>query len=134
MTPGELWDDLQSKFGLGEWNEGSGTEWWQFRVHEIVKLKAMLRRRRLSVEDVYAAAVYAHDNAIPIVAVWRLFELIPEAKRASRPQRRFAAHLLQDAIDEALALGEDQWAMRLDQVHRNDKAAIEAVLKEWENR
>lgn len=129
---GELYDLLQVMFGLGDYDEHGDIPWYRARMLEISKLKGMLTKRKATPQQVAVAAHYARDQGLAISAAWQLFELIPEAMVAARRAAQEAAPSeLQQAIDEAVKLGLNQWAERLIRV---DKADASAVLKEWRNR
>lgn len=130
MTTGDTYDELHQMFGIGNWTETSNKPLWKARMDGIGKLKQMLRHRRVSEEDLLLAARYARDNRLPITATWRLFELIPEAKRAKQSKGTD----LDLAIAAASAADETDWAIHLMNVDRRDPVAIAAVLQEWEDR
>lgn len=136
-TPAELHDLLQRLFGIGDYDDlTSQTPYYRTRMHEIVKLKAMLRRRRVRVEDVAVAALWAHAIGKPITASWQIFRLIPQAKIAIREQEREARQMAQNAtrnaaVIEAMEAGDEPWATRLMNASDRD---IDAVIDQWRNR
>lgn len=137
MTDAELWDYLQERFGIGEWDEAtSDVPWWKFRANEIGKLKRMMRSRRAKPHQLVIAADYAITHAKPVTALWELFALIPEAladyrrQDALRRQARFVEDI-ERAIGEAMDAGETQWAERL---MRAGPAEAQTVINEWRHR
>lgn len=132
MTTAELYDELQEMFGIGDWSQAAKIPWFRARMNEIGKLKRTLRSRHVREDDVYLAAVYAREQQIAITATWELFELIPDAKKHARQPKTDMG--LQAAIQDAIAAGDDDWAVRLENVHPNDPTAVAAVLKEYEDR
>lgn len=135
MNAAELYDELQELFGIGDWSPSSDKQWYQARMIEIGKLKRLLRSRRLSIEDVHLAARYAHEGQYPIVATWQLLFLIPDARAAARAATQEAeGNPVETALHEAFDLGLGEWADRLMRVDRRDKAAVEVVLKEYQDR
>lgn len=137
-TPAELYDYLQRAFGIGDWDEATadGLPWWKFRGQQIAKLKAMLRKRRATVEQVVIAARYAREHRTPVREHYQLFALIPEAMREQRRQAKEAAQRvwhddLERAIDEAIEAGETGWADRL---MRASGADAVTALNEWRHR
>ncbi len=133
MTEAELYDYLQRTFGIGDWDEAtSEVPWWKFRATEVAKLKAMLKRRGATVQQVVAAAEYARAQGTPVHATYQLFALIPEAMRDHRRRIQAAGgSQLDDAIAEAVAAGEMGWADRLTRATGPDAVT---VLEQWRNR
>lgn len=136
-TPAELHDLLQTMFGIGTYDDiASPMPWFRARMTEIAKLKAMLRKRRTTIAEVAVAAWYAHDKGLPVPGAWRLFELIPEAKRAARETDRTdresgRLNRRNNAVIEAMEANEQAWADRLISASDRD---IDAVLDQWRNR
>jgi hypothetical protein len=125
---GELYDDLQEMFGLGD--PEPDLEWWQLRGREVGKVARMLKARHCTPDEVRLAAAYAQRIGKHITAYWQVFELIPEALRDQR--RREAAerlhrieHELDEAIEEAIDTQQGEWAERL------ARARNQLVLTEW---
>lgn len=137
MTEAELYDHLQRTFGIGDWDEATATmPWWRFRANEIAKLKAMLKRRGATVEQVYAAAEYAQEEGRAVRATYQLFALIPEAMTARRNKARAAdaaraAAEIEEAMAEAMDEGNHEWVDRFLRVSPSEAAA---VITEWRNR
>lgn len=132
LKPAALYDELQRRFGIGSWDEGtSRIPYFKARMTEIGKLKRMLTSRRTKPEDVMLAAEYASAQRIPIRETWELFALIPDAKRARRQQAAptDTAVALQAAVAEATEAGATDWAYRL---YNADPRSGQALLKEWE--
>lgn len=136
-TPAQLYDLLQELFGVGTYDDiASRQPWFRARMTEIARLKAMLRKRRVTVEDVAIAAWFAHDRGIPIPATWRLFGLIAEAKRSARERDRQAAAMEREdrrtaAVVEAFNADEHTWAARL--INTSDRD-LDAVIDQWRSR
>lgn len=136
-TPAQLYDLLHELFGIGNYDDiASRTPWFRARMTEIAKLKAMLRKRRCTVAEVAIAAWYAHDAGLPVYGTYRVFQLIPEAKRAARESDRTARASGQldrrnVAANEAIEAGEQSWADRLISASDRD---IDAVIDQWRNR
>ena len=137
QTPAELHDLLHEMFGIGNYDDLTSTDpWFRARMTEISKLRAMLKRRRCSVEEVTIAAQYARETGKPIHAAWQVFILVPDALKAQRNERaqRTLENLLVEihaAAAEAHELGEPEWADRLMRVSH---ANAVSVLDEWRNR
>jgi len=136
-TPAELHDLLHEMFGIGNYDDLASTDpWFRARMTEISKLRAMLKRRHCTVEEVAVAAHYARDAGKPIHAAWQVFLLVPDAlkaQRAARAQRTLddLHAAIHDAAAEAYALGEHEWADRL---MRAANSTAASVLDEWRNR
>lgn len=137
MTPADLYDYLQRTFGIGNWDEATSTmPWWRFRLTEIAKLKAMLKKRGATPEHVITTAEYAIEQRRSIFATYQLFLLIPEAMAAQRAQARTDRNAqlnlgIEEALAEAIALGETQWAERF---MRASAAEAQIVINEWRTR
>jgi hypothetical protein len=97
---GELFEMLHSLFGIGDFDE-STMQWWQFRAREIAKLKAIRKRRSISLADFTMTAKYCwyHDEVIR--ASWQICGFIADAKREAR---RIAVPELNQEIHTALAV------------------------------
>lgn len=135
-TPGQLFDFLHERFGIGEYDDvaNADTPWWKSRNTEIAKLKAMMRKRRVTEKHVAVAAWYAVSRGQPIRYYAQLFRLIPEAMREYKTAeqltlRRNVRAGIEDAVAEALASGEAEWAERLMRAHQSEAPRL---LKEWE--
>jgi hypothetical protein len=136
-TDAQLWDVLQERFGFGDWDETtSDIPYWKFRANGIGQLKAMKRKRKVSTRDLVVAADYAVIHHRPVIALWQLFGLVPEANKWRRQQdEAVKTHLLareiEEAIEEALDADEPEWAERL---LRASRADAQTVLNEWRSR
>lgn len=131
MTPTDLYDWLQEQFGIGTYDPGSTDQaYWEYRVLEVTKLKAMIRRRRTSVEELFMAAEYAKAQRIHVRAPFELLGYIAPAKRALRhPRHQDGREALNLAVIEAQASGMDDWAVRL---YNADPSVAADVLAEFE--
>lgn len=130
-TPAEVYDQLQQRFGIGNWDEAtSKVPWWKARITEISKLKAMLTRRRVKTSDVLLAADYAERHRVPIRETWELFQVIDAAKRERRqtPTTTDVQTRLAAAVQEATECGEPAWAARL---YNTDPRVAEDALAAW---
>ena len=135
-SPAQLFDFLHERFGIGEYDDVAHADvpWWKARNTDIAKLKAMMRKRRVTEKQVAIAGWYATAQSRPIRYYAELFKLIPEAMREYRTAERLtlrknARSGLEDAVADALARGESQWAERL---LRADPSQATALLGEWE--
>jgi hypothetical protein len=130
-TEAALYDLLQQRFGIGSWDEATAkVPFYRARMTEISKLKAMMKRRRVRIEEIVLAADYASARQIPIRETWQIFELVPDALKDQRMNGRAdIEERLQKAAEEAMALGRQDWAVRL---YNTDRRSGEAVLAEWE--
>lgn len=130
----ELYDLLQTMFGIGSYDEVAGSDpWYRARMVEIMKLKGLCRRRRATVKHVAIAAWYAKENKLPIRHSVRLFAVIPEAMRAYHAELHASEKDAQDrelnqAIVTAMRTGQQEWA---DKLIRSSGKATRQVLDEW---
>lgn len=134
MSPeGALYDLMQQKFGIGDYDDLSGEPYWKARNVEISKLKGQMRRRRLSVEDLTIAVEFAVAQGRAITGVWQLCDLVGVAKKAQRDANRVTAHasLIEEknaAAAEAFARGDEGWAAR---IYAADSKSAPIVLEQW---
>lgn len=129
MTHAGLYDLLQTYFGIGDYVDDEREPWYKARMNEIGKLKRFMNSRHVDVATMAQAAEYAHDRHLPVTATWQLVELVPEARRAAREalRERSLSERLQDAVSQAVAAGETEWAQRL------AGASSQEVLEAWED-
>lgn len=114
---GQVYDALREHFGVGDWTEESGVPFWKYRMTEVSKIKAMMRKRNVSYAELHQAYDFAVANGRPITESWHLFQLIPEAKKAAREQEQAVPTDVRTALDEAAVeaheAGEEGWAQSL---------------------
>ena len=131
-THAQLYDLLQTYFGIGGHDEvlserHTGEPWYKARMTEVGKLKRLLKSRHVDVATMALAAEYAHARRLPITAAWQLVDLIPDARREARQaSERPLSERLESAVSEAIAAGEQEWAMRL------AAASSAEALEAWE--
>ena len=66
MTPGEAFDIMAEKFGVGDYDEWTATvPYWRWRMGEVAKIRAMMRRRRVSMQELVIAIEYAVAHRKP---------------------------------------------------------------------
>ena len=94
----ELFDMLHSLFGIGDWNEDM--PWWRHRATEIAKIRAIRRRRQISIADFAMTARYCVRNREKITESWQLCGFIADAKREAR---KLAVPELSRQVSEAIA-------------------------------
>lgn len=118
-TDSDLYDLLQSLFGLGSWDEAtSDMPWWQARQHEVTKIKRSRTARNVDLADLALAAHYAKAHGENVKAVTWLYKLISPAIRWENERRRAASLAeIDDLIDEAVAIEaespDSDWLTRL---------------------
>lgn len=128
-----LYDLMQQRFGIGDYDEADSTlPYWKARGIEIARLKAQMRRRRLTIEDLTKAVWYAEREKQPITAVWQLCGLVGLAKRAWREHLAIPQTDQRDALNRAASLawerGDHGWAYRLNAC---DLPSAAVVLEQW---
>lgn len=112
----ELFDMLHSLFGIGDFDDSKDILWFRFRMNEIGKLKALRRKRRISLADMALTARYCRRIGEPIDAGWRLCGFIADAKREAR--RIAVPELTRDvaeavALERSLPVPDESWIQRL---------------------
>lgn len=110
-----LYDLIRERFGVGDYDDSGDVPWFKARNMEISKLRAQMKRRRVSIEDMVIAVWYADREKRPITAVWQLCQLVRDARKAYREFTTGPG--LREQLNEAAAHahehGLDQWAERL---------------------
>jgi hypothetical protein len=100
-TDADLFDMLHSLFGIGDYDEAGTDPWFKFRIREIAKLKAIRRKRSISLADFAMTARYCHQHDVAVKESWQLCGFIADAKREAR---RIAVPELSQEIQAALDL------------------------------
>jgi hypothetical protein len=98
-TDAELFDMLHSLFGIGNFDDSGAVPWWQFRIREIAKLKAIRKRRSITLADFAMSARYCHRHREQVKESWQLCGFIADAQREAR---RIAVPALSREIHAAL--------------------------------
>jgi len=93
-----LFDMLHSLFGIGNFDEDA-VQWFQFRMREIAKLKAIRKRRSITLADYAMTARYCQRHQEQVKESWQLCGFIADAKREAR---RIAVPELSQEIHAAL--------------------------------
>ena len=96
-----LFDMLHSLFGIGNFDEDGTVPWFRFRMTEIAKLKAIRKRRSITLADYAMTARYCQRHQVQVKESWQLCGFIADAKREAR---RIAVPELSQEIHDALAL------------------------------
>lgn len=136
--PGDVFDALQARFGIGWYDDlvANDPPYHRVRMTEIAKIKAMTKKRRLSWQDWAVGIWYCDVAGIPVTASWEVVQQIDEgyaAMRAANRAREAAAEMfdVEDVMAEAWAAGEHEFAVRL---QRADPAHQRALMDEWRAR
>ena len=130
MTPGEAFDIMAEKFGVGDYDEWTATvPYWRWRMGEVAKIRAMMRRRRVSMQELVIAIEYAVAHRKPITESYQIFNLVPDALAEhfanERSHRKHAASVDAETLAaEAMAAGETLWAQRLMAADRSSVAEV----------
>ena len=97
-TDAALFDMLHSLFGVGDFDD-SDQQWFKFRMREIAKLKAIRKRRSITLADFAMTARYCHRHHEQVKESWQLCGFIADAKREAR---RIAVPELSQEVHAAL--------------------------------
>jgi hypothetical protein len=95
----ELFDMLHEIFGIGDFDETGAVPWFRFRIAEIAKLKAIRKRRSITLADYAMTARYCHRHGERVKESWQVCGFIADAKREAR---RIAVPALSLDISAAL--------------------------------
>jgi hypothetical protein len=98
-SDGALFDMLHSLFGIGNFDEAGSVPWFRFRITEIAKLKAIRRRRSITLADYAMTARYCQRHHEQVKETWQVCGFIADAKREAR---RIAVPELSQEIHAAL--------------------------------
>lgn len=103
-TEGELFDLLQTLFGIGDYDADLTAEpYWKWRGLEVAKIKRSLASRKITVKDAALAARYCKAHGIDIRAVTWLYKHLPAAIRWDNERRRQEkSHELDELIEQAI--------------------------------
>lgn len=126
---GKLFDRLHQRFGIGTMLT-EDEEPWRMRAREIAKIRAMVKKRGVSLESLNETVDYLIATDKTITQSWELFSAVPDAKRWKREQPVVTPvrERLEAAATEAFEMGEGDWVYRL--TAASDDAA-EYVLADW---
>jgi hypothetical protein len=132
----KLFDYLAARFGIGDWHIDDERQYHKYRMTEIAKIKAVCKKRRIEIEEIWLAGEYCIANDKPVLHWISLTKHIPDAKRQAAERRRVTQVVdLDDAIEEALRWersfmgpGSADWISRL---ARAATGVREEVLAEW---
>lgn len=113
-TDAQLFDMLFGLFGIGDYTPGDERPWHRFRMVEISKIKALRRKRRITIDQLTLTARWCYRRRIHITSAFGLTEHIGEALRERTLATRHALdERMAAAADRARDLGEADWAQRL---------------------
>jgi hypothetical protein len=130
-TDPELFDLIHLMFGIGDFDEALDSQrWFQFRTREIAKIKAIRRKRRLSIEDLTMLATYCHDRSVPIKATFDLLEHWPAAVRHRAANERLQ---IDEEVSNAIQVEREradggEW---VDRFLRAQGAGRQILLNRW---
>lgn len=97
-TDGQLFDMLHGLLGIGDFDES--VPWFQFRMTEIQKLKAMRRKRKLSLKAIAMAGRYCYRRRITVRHSWEVCTfIVPAAREAASQRVSEVAQQIRDAVE-----------------------------------
>lgn len=127
----QLFDMLHSLFGIGDYDD-SKQQWFEFRMKEIAKLKAIRRRRQVLIGSLALAARYCVYNKISISESYELCQHIDDARRDARRRAvpEITAEIARAVQAERRRHGADskEW---IDRLLRARGSYRREVLDEW---
>lgn len=132
INDGALFDMLHGLFGVGDFNDSTeGQYWFKHRVREIAKIKAIRKRRSITVYDFALAARYCFNHQLPIHESYQVCAYVLDAKRERR--LRLVSSVAQEvakAVEIERAKAEPDQQM-IDKLLRARAAGRQVVLDEW---
>lgn len=131
----DLFDLCHEYFGVGGYDELARPEpkWYEIRVREAAHLNRLMKRRRVTLDELERAAHFCHRHGVVIRKCSDLFNYIAPSLMAWRKeQRQRTAVDLEErrhvAIDEAIQAGDEAWVERL---VRATGPELHQVLEQW---
>lgn len=123
----EAFDLMHRAFGLG------GEPFYQERMRNIAIIRAMRKKRNVSLAELEAAINFAKERRRWVVGVNDVFRMVTEAKAAERKKRAASSidDEIQAAIEHERALPESEW---LEILVRSVGAERQEVYRRWLNR
>lgn len=132
INDGALFDMLHGLFGIGDFNDSTEDQrWFQHRIREIVKIKAIRKRRSITVHDFALAARYCFNHQLPIHESYQICAYVLDAKREKR--LRLVSSVAQEvdkAVEIERAKAEPDQQM-IDKLLRARATGRQVVLDEW---
>lgn len=134
----ELFDLVHEHYGIGGYDELARPEpeWYQIRLREAARLNQLMKKRRVSIEELERALRYCIEQRIQIRKTTELFSHITPSLIAWRKAQLATTavdreRVREDAIAEALEAGEHDWVERL---IRAAGTEMDTTLDAWRNR
>jgi hypothetical protein len=116
----EAFDMIHEALGCFEPTEAEGDEWWKTKRRYMGIIKRVCAKRAVTMRHVGIALWFARhpENEDPPKTLFDLLGTVPLAMRAynkelvarTKQKRQLS---LDEAVEEALALGEQEWAERM---------------------
>lgn len=134
-TEGALFDYLQRLFGVGSYDEVCSEEpYWQWRMHEITKIKAKRNKFKVAVQDLALAAEYCKVHHIDIRNPAFLYDHLGASRHwMSECERALSVAQVDDEIEAALAvtLPDSPWFERLVRASGENRKEVLSAWKTW---
>jgi hypothetical protein len=128
----QLFDMLHGLFGIGDYDDASDTPWFKHRMTEVIKIKAIRRKRQVSLREWALAARYAYRTKAPIRQSHDVLFYLDKARKEQRTARvSDLGQQIADAITNERSRGDDAseaWVRRL-LLARGDYRR--ELLQEW---
>ena len=127
----ELFDLLYRLFGIGDHDQDDAQPWYKFRLREIAKLKAIRKKRGVSLADFTLAARYCYRRRVTVHDSWQVPQHLAQARREAKAA---ATSDLSQQIEAAVAAEQaghrpdQQWVTRL--LRARGRYRVE-VLEAW---
>jgi len=130
-TDAQLFDMLHGLLGIGDFDDSGDVFWFKFRMTEIQKLKAMRRKRKLSLKQMAMAGRYCYRHRITVRHSWEVCTFIlPAAKEAAGNRVSEVGQQIRDAVENERSRPEPdaEWIARLLRARGDYRRE---VLAEW---
>lgn len=137
VSDAQVFDALYERFGVGDWEDGfSQKKWHEWRMTEIVKIKATRTKRRVDPGELLAAVRYCSVNGIDVRSHLGLYEHLRDARKWARVREDVEANRgleqqIAAAIEHELEQPDSQW---LDQFLRAAGDGRREVYEAWLHR
>jgi hypothetical protein len=115
-TDAALFDMMHALLGVGDFDDSGEVPWFKFRMTEIQKIKAMRRKRCISLAEFATAARYCYRRRIPVRHSWEVAGFLDASRKEARAMR--VSNLSQEVAEaisneRSRAEPDEAWIRRL---------------------
>lgn len=135
-SDGQLFDEMQTAFGLGDYQPDRDGPWYKWRAAQIGKQKRIRHNREVDLAHLMISVRYAKATSKKVRSIFDLIEMIPEALTWQREQDKAVCTrdidaLIAEAIEIEADRGGGPWMDRLIRASGPDREATYHDWKRW---